>query len=67
LTGTARYASINTHKGFEQSCRDDMESIAYVALYCLFGVLPWQNQNKGTTKADKYQRIKETKIKTTTQ
>jgi serine/threonine protein kinase len=64
LTGTARYASVNTHIGLEQACRDDMESIAYVALYCLKGTLPWQGQ-KGGTKDDKYQRIKESKINTT--
>jgi casein kinase 1 len=63
LTGTARYASINTHRGLEQACRDDMESIGYVALYCLKGSLPWQGQ-KGGTKGDKYQRIKETKMNT---
>lgn len=52
LTGTLRYSSIRNHKGYEQSRRDDLESISYMFLYFFLGSLPWMGLN-GNSKEEK--------------
>ena len=60
ITGTIRYISINTHKGYEQSRRDDLESACYIILYFLNGKLNWDGI-KCKTKEEKIQKIMEKK------
>lgn len=49
--------------GIEQSRRDDIESIGYVIMYLLRGILPWQNMKAKDTKT-KYKMIMEKKVST---
>ena len=66
LTGTARYASIHALEAYEQSRRDDLESVGYVLMYFLRGNLPWQGL-KVRSKEDRYKKILEKKKETSSQ
>jgi len=63
LTGTVRYASINTHNCMEQSRRDDLEAIAHMLVYFLRGVLPWSGLT-ARTMSEKCEMIRRIKIST---
>ena len=64
IIGTMRYISMNTHQGYEQGRRDDLESLFYIIIYFMKGELPWQNI-KCKTRAEKYTKIFEIKKKVT--
>ena len=66
LTGTARYASIHALEAYEQSRRDDLESVGYVLMYFLRGELPWQGL-RVKSKEDRYKRILEKKKETSSE
>ena len=61
LVGTAKFSSIYTHLGIEQSRRDDLEGMMYTLLYLIKGKLPWQGL-KAKSKEEKCQKIMEKKI-----
>ncbi len=63
LTGTARYSSINTHLGIEQSRRDDLEALGHAFIYLSKGGLPWQGV-QAKSKSKKHEKILSKKMGT---
>lgn len=43
LSGTIRYCSKNAYNGYEQTYKDDFESMIYLIIYLYNGYLPWQS------------------------
>ena len=66
LTGTARYVSLFTHYGIEQSRRDDIEGVAYNLIYFAKGKLPWQGV-RTKNKKEKHKKIMDSKLSITTE
>ncbi|CAD8165667.1 unnamed protein product [Paramecium octaurelia] len=60
--GTSRYASINAHRGYSLSRRDDMESLGYMLIFLLKGQLPWQNL-QFTSEENKIKQVGQMKMK----
>ena len=46
IYGSALFLSINGNKGYEQSRRDDLESLGYMLIYLANGYIPWENLTK---------------------
>lgn len=65
MVGTARYCSIHTHLGIEQSRRDDVEALGYILIYFLRGTLPWQGLT--ATPSTRVTRIAAVKMGTSVQ
>ncbi|KAK0450511.1 putative casein kinase-1 hhp1 [Desarmillaria tabescens] len=42
IVGSLYWASLNSHNGLDLYPRDDLESLAYIALFLLRGHLPWK-------------------------
>jgi len=63
LTGSLKYASINSHLGIQQSRRDDLESLGITLVLFALGKLPWQDI-RAHTKKELNNKIMQIKINT---
>lgn len=61
FVGTPRYASVNAHKGREQTPHDDMESLLYNLVFFCRKTLPWISMK--AVNGDKLDAIMSVKMK----
>lgn len=59
------YATTHEHLGIESSRRDDLESVAYVALYMFMGKLPWQDDIETDNQKDNFPLVMSKKLNIT--
>lgn len=64
MTGSLRFASVNSQLGFEQSRRDDLESIGYMMISFYKGQLPWEDVT-ASNKDEKFSMVLKSKISVT--
>jgi serine/threonine protein kinase len=62
FVGNVKYCSLNCHQLYEQSRRDDLESVCYIMMHMVKGTLPWLNI-KASNKEEKYEKIHKIKMK----
>jgi serine/threonine protein kinase len=57
MIGSKNYASISSHKCYDLSRRDDLESLGYMLIYFYMGVLPWNSVSDEQTIMDLKKQI----------
>ena len=63
--GSLRYMSINSNSCYEQSRRDDLESLGYMLIYLIKKTLPWISiENSNINKIEKYRKVRDLKMST---
>ncbi|KAJ7743144.1 putative casein kinase-1 hhp1 [Mycena metata] len=65
VVGTLHWASLNAHDGIDLAPRDDLESLAYAALFLLRGDLPWRSGPDSESTQRSMARIRNSKAECT--